>query len=513
MKKEDYIGNRERCSECGALIINTRFEYVLRPKQDEKIIKRLFERKLEEYICPECGKLNVKRVNTLEYIDDSKYFKIFFRRQSGSLMKIYRDLISEESNNNPIDFFGGEDDSNNYRYYGVTDLDEVITAICAFENDLDIKVVWLVLHDLAKQLDKDDKGGLVIYGLTYDNEHNLVCEFKEKDSDEHIFNRFPMKRYEEYKEKYSEQLKPKLEFDFGYQAAINFFKNLDKEELSEKETRFAITNNGVLALVPNYIGELKTGDVVVVNDDNYVKYQKVTDVFTLSNKTINFNYEEVEFPFVQNIGKPLILNEMLSEEDVEENKDLCEQLNTAAETEKFKDFPYADLLDKTIYVPCTKSDDDELLPMIKDGAAAVFVSNKLKIHPNFMKIKFRDFKKYLEMYANPEVIEGIVFVHTGKKDITFLSMSAIFEAPIRCLMESEDTMKIVLDSLDSKYKKYLTYKKEEDAYKAIRFMYFNNHENKQFEIAQKELGVNEATIHKMLDFGYVRLQRIVRSAF
>ena len=511
--RNDYIGARERCSKCGSMLMNVKFEYVLRPNQDKQIIKRLFERKLEEYICPKCGEHNTKEINSLEYVDDEKRFKVFYRRQAGTLMKIYRDLINNETNDNPMDFFGGsDDDSQDYRYYGATDLDEVITAICAFENDLDIKVVWLVLHDLAKQLDKEDKG-LVIYGLTYDEDHNLVCEFKEKESDEHVFNKFPFKKYEDYKEKYSDQLKLKLDFDFGYKAAVNFFKRLDRLEGSEKETKFALTNNGVLALIPSYVGEVKPGDMVVVNDNDYVLVQGVDEVMTLKNNTINFDYDEIEYPFVQNIGHPLKLNDMLSKEDVGSNEELCKQLNKCAETEVFKDIPYAELLDETLYVPCSKADDGEIIPMVKDDVVAVFASNKLKIGPNFMKIKFKDLKKYLEMYADPETIEGVVFIHTGEKQITFLSMHAIFKAPVKCLMEDENHMKMMLSTLEKPYKQYLTFNKETDAYKAISFMYFNNHENKQFQIAQEELGVDEKTIHRMLDFGYVRLQRIVKSRF
>ena len=79
--------------------------------------------------------------------------------------------------------------------------------------------------------------------------------------------------------------------------------------------------------------------------------------------------------------------------------------------------------------------------------------------------------------------------------------------------EDENHMKMMLSTLEKPYKQYLTFNKEADAFKAISFMYFNNHENKQFQIAQEELGVDEKTIHRMLDFGYVRLQRIVKSRF
>ena len=90
----------------------------------------------------------------------------------------------------------------------------------------------------------------------------------------------------------------KLDFDFGYKAAVNFFKRLDRLECAEKETKFALTNNGVLALIPSYVGEVKPGDMVIVNDNDYVLVQGVDEVITLKNNSINFDYDEIEYPFV-----------------------------------------------------------------------------------------------------------------------------------------------------------------------------------------------------------------------
>lgn len=509
----NYTEIEEKCSKCGFAFNNLETEYIFHSKNDKNIIKKLLNREFEQYVCPNCGHRNTRVINKLEYIDEEKNFKIFYRKQFGAIMKIYNDLLNEDADNNPMEFFGVDNNSEEYRYYGTTDLDEIVTAICAFENNLDIKVVWLVLHDLAKQLDKEDKG-LNIYGLTYDEKHNLVCEFKEINSEEHVFNRFPFNKYEEYREKYSEQLKPKPDYNFGYQAAVNFFKRIDQLKPTEKETTFVITNKDIFALVPSYIDKLKIGDAVVINDNDNVSLQRVSDTMKLKNNTINFDYDETEYPFVQNICYPLNIKDLVSNEDFYSNEELCNQLKKCEKTGLFNDVPYAELLDKTFYVPCCKTKRGEIVPIVSDKAVCVIVSNKIKTQEYFLKIKFKDFKKYLEMYVNTKVIEGIAFFSDyGENDVTFLSMSAIFKAPVKCLMENENHMKMVLNSLEKEYREYLTFYKKEDAYKAIRFMYFNNHENKQFQIAQEELGVNEKTIHAMLNFGYVRLQRIVKSRF
>lgn len=497
-----------KCKQCDYEFDNYIDDLVMNPG-DSELRKRLFDGTLETYVCPKCGFINIKKLHKLDYIDDEKKFKVFYRGNSGVLMDIYQDIVEAGSEANPLDFFGNSVEEDDYKQYGYSDMDEVRTAICSLENDLDPKIVWLVLRDLAYKLDKEDKG-LTIYGLTYDEESNLICRFETKEK-ELIENKFPCKQYEEYVEKYADKLKSKIDFDFGYEAADLFLSNLEEKPRYEKETAFIITDSFTLAIVPPFVSHFKVGEKVVINTYDKISIEVVRRKFTMSNKTINFRINYIEFPFVQNIYKEIHLADISSSAEVVLDVDLYKKLKDyAVETKKTK-FPYTEMMKNVVYIDVKKNENGELVPNYFHNSILVSFIDPVTYGHSSMKAYFKDVKKYIE--NNPDSQSGIyVYFDKNTDDVLGLRQESLFDAPTQCIMAVTEKMKVILKELTKEDIGYMSLYDYGDTITAINCMYFEGDGDNFFKAADK-LGVDRDEVGKYLDYGYLKLQRIVKNKY
>lgn len=535
MSKERRIPNF-KCPKCGKEFEITVYESIntsLNPELREKVL----DGSIFNFKCPHCGE-----VHNLPYpflYHDMKNQTMIYQNDYADLMDIYENQIKTmSSEDNPLNMFKEMIDE--VKYIGAPSYIDLITAIVCEENNLNLKVAWLVIYSVAldfvsNQTDEDYQSTNRI-GLRYDEKGEMeICMGAGKKNPKVFTNRFPMKMYKEYEEKYAKALEHTYDFIFDEDAAEKFLNEYEADlPKYNKTTKLALLSspNGNLLRYPVFVpkfSKAKKGDIVVVNYDGDMHFGKIANILEFSNKALPLKAEKLGY--IQYIDYDYFPKAKYDIKIKLDNKNILEQFSKYIENErKYKFFPFEDLYASKVIIGFSynvkfdvkellKEDDKDQIegkPDIKIDTTDVKGHRLLNVYLSKedsdasgndiekIVVDFRDVLKFIK--SNPDYFEGIFFNPKTSKENVFMNHYMINKTYIDTLMGLKDNMCKLLYKFSKEEIEYMSMDEYGDTLNMIKRFYPADKSPKDVAI---ELNMPEDNVHKLLEYGYEKMQKVV----
>lgn len=534
------------CPECGEEVEFDCYESVnvtLNPELKEKIVNG----EIYSAICPNCGHHELIK-HPILYHDMDKNFMI----QTGS----YSELLNfkEEFINNPDnkDFLGLMTD---IKVIGVTSMFDMISAILAFDNDLDWRVVQMTLlfaeYNFQKYCSDNNK---MIKDIRYSrltDERNedgdlmiKIC-VEENESIEEYYYPFSIEMYQHCVKEFKDRLDQIDPFVFNRNMRDHFCNFFEEEfqlhEEHKNKYTFIETSGGDILIsydIPKYLVDSVGIDSLIVFKTSDGKrgigsIKRVVEYNSLSVSipkedfcTIECSYKEYHFLTTDDSDAELGQEELI--------KELIDYKNM--KSKRFDEaFPIEDLKESKMIV-CSKMSvsiegmdkgtDDELVELLKkdlETGNSEVVSSLQKIEQNgktylaiysdqrylpednqYLSKAVFDFDTFARIIKIDPRYDGIIINQFDDNIVLTTNQIKLY---IQCrTLANELEMKKLLENLSSKEFEYMG----ELSYKCVKSIYFEDDNPKSLE---QKYNLTREQVDKALDRAYNVLDDIVFERF
>lgn len=512
-----------KCEFCGKPFDTVIYDSVnvdLDPELRDKILNG----SLFMHECPHCRKKNAI-LAPMVYHDMKNRFMIF----SGDYEYVYSGYESTENKYIPKDV------ADSYRYVGATNYEELTNKIIALENSLDHRIVELVNCftgiKLNEKISKERGMEVDAVRLNYDDKGALIVVLDLRSEKESGYATLPF-NYELYRNVYDDYAKflpESFGLIFGSKEAYRLLSadNKNLSDLDEKNARVAIVQDNyarqIMAVVLQFCKDkYQKGDIVVVEENGKTDRDVIVRILDVNEFEIPENTEDA--PVVSWKVDDGIVSTCDSDDEIE-NDELLRALKEYKNSGYLnKNFPAESILMsdvilelKTVLkkpidienpVGMTLKPDDV---SVSFGVTKMNGGNYLCVYTSQDKLKRKcgriiySFNDVAMLVLNcPYEYDGII-VNSGKENIV-LNYNVLLGYKYQRYMTNPVRMTKLLEKLTPEEIDYMN----EDCYKIICKVYY---ENKNVDAISKETKIPKEKVDRMLDYGYEKLIRIVKSDY